>query len=124
MYKTNKHEIIVELFKNNSNTSFPATVLVDKFSDKMNKATIYRQLKSLESSNYISKTYNQSTKTYEYQLANDCKNHLHLKCVNCGRIIHLECHEAKLLIEHINNEHGFTINQYESTFYGLCKECK
>lgn len=123
MYKTNQNKKIVELFANNKNESFSASNIVDKLADSMNRSTIYRQLRSLEEKNYIRKIYNDKTESYEYQLKDDCDNHLHLKCNDCGRVIHLVCKDANVLLSHILNNHGFKVNQSSTTLLGLCQEC-
>ena len=50
--------------------------------------------------------------------------HLHLKCVKCGKIIHLECHFMEEISHHIEESHGFTLQCKNSILYGVCKECK
>lgn len=123
MYNTEKKKLLIDLFENNQNKNFQATELVEDLKNEMNKATIYRQLQKLEESKIIRKVYNEATKSYEYQYASNCSNHLHLKCIKCGSLIHLSCSEADLFINHILNTHGFSINQFSSSINGLCKEC-
>lgn len=123
MYNTEKKELLLNIFKTNKDKSFTATSLVTDLKDTINKATIYRQLKSLEEKSIIRKNYNNETNSYEYQYASNCKDHLHLKCEKCGNIVHLSCSEANLFISHILKSHGFSINQYASNINGLCKEC-
>jgi Fur family ferric uptake transcriptional regulator len=38
-----------------------------------------------------------------------CREHLHLKCVQCGRIYHLDCHFMDEVRAHLMAEHGFTL---------------
>ena len=35
------------------------------------------------------------------------EGHLHLQCVKCGRIYHLDCAFMKEISEHIQKDHGF-----------------
>lgn len=123
MYNTDKKRILFSLFENNKNESYLATDLVSDLKNEMNKATIYRQLKKLEDKNLIRKTFNSEKNSYEYQYAEKCSEHLHLKCASCGKYIHLSCSEANSFINHMKDKHGFVINQYSSTILGLCKEC-
>ena len=50
--------------------------------------------------------------------------YLDLKCVKCGKIIHLECHFMEEISHHIEESHGFTLQCKNSILYGVCKECK
>lgn len=124
MYNTNKKKKILEIFENNKDNTFTGPRLVEMLSDTMNKTTIYRQLKSLEEANYVMKLYNPENDTYEYQYANKCSEHFHLKCKNCGKVIHLTCSEADYFINHILEHHKFQIDKYSTTIYGICSECK
>ena len=48
---------------------------------------------------------------------------LHLKCVRCGRIYHLDCHFMDEVRAHLMAEHGFTLQCEGSVLYGLCRSC-
>ena len=52
-----------------------------------------------------------------------CREHLHLKCVQCGRIYHLDCHFMDEVRAHLMAEHGFTLQCEGSVLYGLCRYC-
>jgi DNA-binding transcriptional regulator YhcF (GntR family) len=52
-----------------------------------------------------------------------CREHLHLKCVQCGRIYHLDCHFMDEVRAHLMAEHGFTLQCEGSVLYGLCRRC-
>ena len=52
-----------------------------------------------------------------------CREHLHLKCVQCGRIYHLDCHFMDEVRAHLMAEHGFTLQCEGSVLYGLCRHC-
>ena len=45
-----------------------------------------------------------------------CREHLHLKCVRCGRIYHLDCHFMDEVRGHLMAEHGFTLQCEGSVF--------
>ena len=66
-----------------------------------------------------------SQATYQYvEHGHKCDSHLHLKCVRCGRIIHLECGFMDEISEHIYKDHGFELQCKNSILYGICKECR
>ena len=50
--------------------------------------------------------------------------HLHLKCVQCGRIYHLDCHFMDEVRAHLMAEHGFTPAVRGAAFCtGLRRSC-
>ena len=124
MYKTKSKEIIEEFFIVNKEKSYSGNELVDIFKDKVDKSTIYRRLSKLENNKTLRKTYNVNKNAYEYQYSNVCESHLHLSCCKCGKIIHLDCTIANDFLNHIAKSHDFNIDSFNSTIYGLCKECE
>ncbi|MCR5740969.1 MAG: transcriptional repressor [Gammaproteobacteria bacterium] len=124
MYNTESRKKILSLFNNDKSKSYTSVDLVNYFKGSIDKSTIYRNLKYLEDEMVIHKILNENTKLYEYTLNDDCHNHFHLKCIRCGKIVHLHCDDASKFISHINEEHDFLISEYMTTLYGLCKECQ
>ena len=62
---------------------------------------------------------------YQYvEQGKGCCDHLHLQCVKCGRIYHLDCAFMKEISEHIEKDHGFELQCRNSVLYGICKDCK
>ena len=53
-----------------------------------------------------------------------CHNHFHLKCLNCGKLIHLNCDHLAEISSHIAEHHGFLIDSSQTVFYGVCAECR
>ena len=124
MYKTKPKEILIDFFINNKEKSYSGNELVNIFENKIDKSTIYRRLNKLENNKTLRKTYNATKKAYEYQYSNVCESHLHLSCSKCGKIIHLNCGLANDFLVQFMNEHSFNIDSFNSTIYGVCKECE
>lgn len=121
MYNTEPRKEILERIKEEGTIS--SINLVESLKDSVNKSTIYRNLKSLEEEKKIHKIYDEKKKIYEYQIDDDCENHFHLKCMKCGKIIHLHCDEANLFASHIYKSHGFMVSEEMTTIYGICGDC-
>jgi len=122
-YNTKQRQILLDTFKNNKNKSFNAKDLLLLLSNDLSKATLYRELDSLEKENIINKYFNQVNNSFEYQYNNieeHCNSHLHMKCLTCGRVIHLH---GLLNKEITNNEISFKVDFTHSLIMGTCKEC-
>lgn len=126
MNKLSNKSILLDHFQKNSDKSFTGNELVSELKPIMNKATVYRQLTTLEAKNLIRKSFNVHLGSYEYtfQPNIDCENHLHLKCTQCGKTIHLECTIVEDFLAHLSEVHEFKINKYLTNLNGLCKECQ
>lgn len=128
MYNTKQKSAILNILKNNKEKLIsPAEILeeLEASGEHIGKATLYRFLDNLVLTKEIRKSFNEEINGFEYQMSQgDCENHLHLKCKNCGLVIHLKCDDTKNYLNHISIEHKFLIDQMSSTIYGLCNECR
>ena len=52
-----------------------------------------------------------------------CDAHLHLKCVDCGRLIHLDTGVSDALQADLLRAAGFTVDGRSTTIYGTCAAC-
>jgi Fur family ferric uptake transcriptional regulator len=94
---------------------------------EVNITTIYRYLDKLAKDGTIIKYVAEKgcQSAYQYvQPERHCADHLHLKCVKCGRIIHLDCHFMHEISSHILEEHEFALQCKNSVLYGTCRECR
>jgi Fur family ferric uptake transcriptional regulator len=61
---------------------------------------------------------------YQYHENRACGGHLHLKCAECGCLLHLECGMSKQLLAHIETTHGFHVDNSATVLYGICQNCQ
>ena len=90
------------------------------------QASLYRIIDSLVEIGLVRKyiVYNNTPACFQYVGDGIKHSHFHLLCTKCGKLIHLECHEVNELIEHIEKEHGFSVDISKVNLYGLCEECQ
>ena len=128
-YATASRKKILDFLKENKNRTL--TVLdIDAYlkecDNEVNLTTIYRYLDKLEKEGTVMKYVAEkgSQATYQFvESGHHCEEHLHLQCVKCGRIIHLECNFMQEILEHVEKEHGFVMQCKNSIVYGTCREC-
>jgi len=121
---------ILEFLKKNSDRTV-AVADIDHYLKaqdcEVNITTIYRYLDKLAKDGtvikYVAEKGNQAV--YQYvELGHHCEEHLHLQCVKCGKIIHLECEFMDEISEHILKDHGFKLQCKNSILYGMCSACQ
>ena len=129
-YATASRKKILEFLKSNSDRTVTAADIdcyLKKNDSEVNITTIYRYLDKLAVEGTVIKYVAEkgSQAVYQYvEMGHHCEDHLHLKCVKCGRIIHLECAFMNEISEHILNDHGFSLQCRNSIIYGVCRACK
>ena len=96
-------------------------------STPVGKSSIYRHLTQLCQTNTVRIFRSEEKQCNLYQYVGDacnCREHFHEKCVKCGRIEHLDCHISTDFINHLQAEHGFSVDCGQSILYGVCAECR
>ena len=91
------------------------------------RSSIYRHLSELCAADVIQKFHSadRNCSVYQYVGAEcDCRSHFHGKCVQCGAIEHLGCHDSAHFAGHLLKEHGFEVFCGQSILYGLCETCR
>lgn len=129
-YATPSRRKILEFLQENHDRAVTAADVASYLkaqNSEVNITTIYRYLDKLAKDGtlmkYVAEKGGQSA--YQYvEPGRHCKDHLHLKCTKCGRIIHLDCHFMNEIYSHILQEHEFSLQCQNSVLYGLCRECR
>ena len=127
-YNTKQKSATEDYLRANSNRHFTVdSLLLDLqgMGEHIGRTTVYRTLERLVSEGKVSK-YAQcpgESACYQYVGGDTCHEHFHLKCEDCGRLIHLECGQIDELGAHIEQDHGFKLNKFKTVFYGVCGEC-
>ena len=124
-YQTKHKAQLINYLKSNSDKHLSISDIQKDLKD-IPVATLYRLIDSLVESGEVRKYIigPNSSCCFQYVDGHDCHNHFHLICEKCGKLYHLECHEVDHLLEHIKDEHGFSIDISKINLYGLCEDCK
>ena len=125
-YQTGKREQVIELLKNNSEKSLSLAQICEKLlSDGHGRSTVYRLVSSLVECGMLRRLGDGKTRHVTYQYVGDehCKHHLHLKCKECGRLIHLDEGVSEGIKDTLVRIGGFSIDEGEMLL-GKCTECR
>ena len=119
--KTKSVQLIIDVFIDKKAISI--IELVNRFSDKMNKTTVYRILDRLEKSEILHSFIDQNgLKRYakndtETKKSGTLNSHAHFLCEDCGIS---SCISINL---NIPSEFSYTIKNSEHLLLGQCGEC-
>lgn len=100
----------------------------DEIGKPVGTATVYRNLEKMVEEGVVAKYSSDPSDSacFEYIGAGEKCCHpscFHLKCQQCGKLIHIECEEIIRLQEHMRSAHGFELNPVRTVFYGTCRDC-
>ncbi len=130
-YRTKQKEMLYAFFKGHPEKQFSAKQIADGIKAQgatdIGESTVYRLIKHLTDEGVLRRFNGKNAKNVVYQFAGQnehCRKHFHLKCTDCGELIHLDCHLLKSFEEHMGAHHGFSIDPVKTIFYGVCASCK
>lgn len=130
-YKTHQREALIDFLSAHSDTPFFIDELVQKleehYGDKApGKSTVYRLVARLVEDGTVKRFENGNSRQFVYQIAGgeECHHHLHMKCLNCGKLLHMEHEQSEALIRLIYGDSDFEVDREQTTLFGCCKECK
>lgn len=128
-YKTKQKEIILDCLIKNEDIHLTASEIVANLRESganIGASTVYRQLDKLVAGGLVRKYIIDENSPACYQYFNDngqCKEHFHLKCTECGKLIHTDCALLKQISDHMRQSHGFAIDKSKTLLYGICGDC-
>lgn len=113
--------VLEELADNPHSTAEEVRIGVTERLGSISTQAVYDVLHALTEKNLLRCIEPQgSVPRYELQRN---RNHHHLICRNCYKIIDVKCKDPHPPCLHVDDPHGFTINEAEITFWGICPEC-
>ena len=123
-YNTEKRNELLVYLKSNSDRSFSLEEICASLTvDGRGKSTLYRQTAKLVEEGFVSRIPVGSRKfVYQYMDRKHCTEHLHLKCKDCGKLIHLDEEISQSLGIKILKSEGFRIDD-GALLYGRCNGC-
>ena len=123
-YNTEKRSELLKFFKENSDTAFSLEEICERLTEGgRGKSTLYRQTARLVEEGFVSRLSVDSRKfVYQYMDKQSCCEHLHLKCRDCGRLLHLDSRTSHALREKLFASEGFTLDG-GCVLYGKCSHC-
>lgn len=130
-YKTHQREVLLAYLAQSGDMQYSMDELVQGLSsiygeNAPGKSTVYRLINKLVEDGTVKRFEKNNSKQFVYQIAGgeECHHHLHMKCLQCGRLLHMEHELSKELIELIYGDSDFAVDQEQTTLFGRCKECK
>ena len=123
-YNTEKRSELIGFFKSNPDKAFSLEEICDRLTkDGSGKSTLYRQTAKLVEDGLVSRIPLGARKfVYQYMDKQECAGHLHLKCLDCGKLVHLDSATSHALSEDVLRSQGFTIDG-GCILYGKCHIC-
>ena len=117
----------MRIFTENKGRCYSSKELISALSGQIGEATVYRMLSKLSKEGVLQKYVSEAGRGSLYRL-NDCKEkecpaHFHLRCSDCGRLVHMDCDTLAEISKHLRQEHGFIMDNAKTVLHGRCEKC-
>lgn len=126
IYMTAQRKLLLDFFENNPDKIFTAYEIYSLLQDKnISKSAVYRNLIDLEKNKKIKKQILRDSKevSYQYISGTVCQAKIHLQCMRCDKISHMNMQSTDSFVDNIATTDKFIVNKSETVIYGLCRDC-
>ena len=117
-YKTEQKRLLLEFLAKNGDRSYTIDEIVDGIyadagESSLGKSTVYRLMTRLVEEKRVQRFAGEKGRSFSYRIIADehCHNHLHLKCLGCGKILHLDHETSDALLEQVRMLKGFSVSE-------------
>lgn len=123
-YDTDSRRAVADFLRDHADEQYTAEDVAAALRDKAGKSTVYRLLSRLCEEGEIRRLAKEGERASVYQAIPDarCLGHLHMKCVECGHLVHLDESESRRIAA-IADARAFTLDTKRTMIYGLCEKC-
>ena len=125
-YNTNQRKVLTDYLGRNHDIALSVQRIAEDLGEAgISVSAVYRNLAALEEEGVVRRIAKNGDRAafYQYVGAKDCKNKIHLSCMNCGKTYHLPSAAADILAAAITDTEGFRVDRTETVIYGVCRYC-
>ena len=125
-YQTEQKKILLDYLSTHADTAFSLEELVPPMVARgVGKSTVYRLIARLSDEGAVRRYLREGKRgyTYQYFAKEDCHAHLHLRCTDCGRVLHLCERVSGDLRALLASDLGFALDGEKTMLYGRCAAC-
>lgn len=124
VYNTVQKQQLLEFLKNNSDRAFTIEEIASEIS--VGKSTVYRLMPKLVDEGIAKRFTKGTSRRFLYQLIGcGCHAvHLHMKCTQCGRILHMSNAASETLLQEVLEKSNFSVDKEQTMLFGKCAHCR
>ena len=129
-YKTEQKQRLWDFLCRNRESAFTVEELAQKLYAEQSeqapgKSTLYRQINKLVAEGRVKRIVKGNSRHFVYQITEGegCHTHLHMKCVECGKLLHLDDELSRALLESVRRSSDFSVDEESTVLFGECALC-
>lgn len=93
-------------------------------SPKPGDSTVYRLLNKMTEEKVLRRTTREGSRQYVFEVSDaGCREHLHLRCLSCGKTIHMDEEETRRIAREVVRDSAFALDELSTVLLGTCADC-
>ena len=130
MYNTEQKKILIDFLKKHKDESFTIEEIHKRLRAFTNNvpglSTLYRLMPKLAEEGLVKRFSEDGKRRFLYQIVGgkQCSTHLHMKCTECGKLLHMNNSLSEALLEEIQNCSKFSVDRGQTVLFGKCADCQ
>ncbi len=125
-YATTQRRMMISFLSAHAAQSFSASEIAKGMDACISLSAVYRNLGRLAGEGRVRKLLSSDGRTFMYQYRDPsvCDAHLHLKCIKCGKIFHMNDAASEVMLNAVQKNDAFVIDKTQTVLYGQCGDCR
>ena len=126
---TEQRRLLLTFLKENIDKQFSIEEIAEMVnvnnSREISVSAVYRNIGKFVSEGRVRRFTKEGSRKFVYQYisCNACENHLHMKCVKCSKILHMDDKTTEKMLIAAMADSNFKIDEKKTMLYGLCEDC-
>lgn len=122
-YNTHQKKLLANFLKLNCDRAYTIEEISNEI--PVGKSTIYRLISKFVENGIVKRFPGETGRTFLYQYISceHCSAHLHMKCINCGKILHMDDSVSDNLLSNIMQGNDFSVDRSRTVLLGKCAHC-
>ncbi len=123
-YQTRQKKQLLDFLQQNSSNPLSIEEIAAGLKEGTGKSTVYRLVNRLVEEGSVRRFTQGNSRHFVYQLldCHGCSDHMHCRCVSCGKLFHMD-HKASSNLKETLALGGFSLDTANTTLLGTCQGC-
>lgn len=126
-YRTEQRDKLLSFLSDNTARQLTMREIIDAMRDEgVGESTVYRLMRDMTDCGRVRRFVLENNRRFYYQAVSSpaCEHHMHLKCVVCGKLVHLNGFVSEFIEQQVLAANRFAIDENMTLLYGRCAACR
>ena len=126
-YLTEQRKALLTFLQAHPDETFSVSKLSKRLQGSdISVSAVYRNIGKLVETGLVERSIRNGSREMQYQFVGhkECSQCIHLTCVKCGRICHMDQSNAQQMVSNLLQTDEFLVDKKKTVLYGICKACR